>query len=111
GTYSHVDVSKPVNLRSINGPQSTWIDGGGTISCVYLRAKASLSGFTLTNGFSSFGGGVLCESSTAVVSNCRLAGNRASYGGGAYRGTLNNCTLTGNSAGDGGAAQLCTLNN
>ena len=82
---------------------------------------ASLSGFTLSNGAAtgSYGGGVLCESATAVVSNCVLTGNRASSGGGASGGTLNNCTLKGNSAswyccfggGYGGGASGSTLNN
>ena len=47
--------------------------------------------------------------------NCTLTGNLASYGGGAYFGTLNNCTLTGNSVtgqdGWGGGACNGTLNN
>ena len=46
-----------------------------------------------------YGGGVYCESTSAVLSNCVLTGNYGhGYGGGAYGGTLNNCTLTGNSA-------------
>jgi len=120
GTMTNrVAVDKPLTLRSVNGPQFTIIQGfqvpgatnaDGAIRCVYLANGASLSGFTLSNGATrgvyddptkreSRGGGVWCESATAVVSNCVMSGNAASYGGGgAYGGTLNNCTLIGNSA-------------
>jgi hypothetical protein len=74
-----------------------------------LTNGASLSGFTLTNGSTSssstHGGGVLCESAGAAVSNCALTGN---FRGGAWYCTLKNCTLSGNS---GGGAFYCTLNN
>jgi hypothetical protein len=115
GTYAPVEVNNPLVLRSVNGPYVTIISGGGP--CVYLADNAVLVGFTLTNGFTyAYGGGVSCESSSAVVSNCVLTGNS---GGGAYRGTLNNCTLANNSAGAytvygvayGGGAYGCTLNN
>jgi len=39
---------KPLTLRSVNGPELTVIDGGGSVRCVYLASEASLSGFTLT---------------------------------------------------------------
>src|SRR6185503_19360684 len=129
-----VAVDRPLNLRSVNGPQFTTIDGGRSIRCVYLANLASLSGFTLTNGFAQRGGGLWCESTTAVVSNCVVSGNAVrsnsgsfgvNAGGGAYGGTLNNCMLTGNSArplnaalggfvhgnSAGGGAYGCTLNN
>ena len=136
GTMTNrVAVDRPLTLRSVNGPQVTVIQGAqapgggngdGAIRCVYLTDGASLSGFTLTNGATqSFtgdhetdsGGGLWCESATAVVSNCVLTGNSAwILGGGAYCGmtymcTLNNCTLTGNSAGCGGGAACGILNN
>jgi len=108
---NRVAVTKPLALHSVNGPQTTVISGGG-VRCVYLGDGAGLSGFTLTNGAAHYGGGVYCESATAVVSNCVLAGNSAGGGGGAFGGTLNNCTLAGNSAEyGGGGAYGCTLKN
>src|SRR6266704_3153779 len=81
---NRVALDKPLSVRSVNGPQSTAIDGGGSVRCVYLTNGASLSGFTLTWGTAPTGGG------------------------GAVGGTLNNCTLTGNSVvasrSDGGGA-------
>src|SRR5215471_4848800 len=65
-----VAVGKPLNVRSVNGPQFTTIAGGGTNRCAYLTNNATLSGFTLTNGV----GAVRCESASAVVSNCVLTG-------------------------------------
>ena len=120
---NRVAVTKPVTLRSVNGPGATVIRGKSPISdsavrCVYLANGATLIGFTLNNGATQFstrdvaGGGVCCDSTTVVVSNCVLTGNSASTGGGAYYGTLNNCVLTGNFAGaGGGGASQSTLNN
>jgi hypothetical protein len=95
---NRVAVDKPLVLRSVNGPEVTVIDGGSAVGCVYLTDGSTLFGFTLTNGSAEGGGGVYCESVSAVLSNCVVTGNLAwSEGGGAYGGTLNNCTLTGNS--------------
>jgi hypothetical protein len=122
---NRVAVDKPVTVQSVNGPAVTVIQGypiigDSAVRCVYLANGATLIGFTLTNGATGIwddslgrsGGGVWCESATAVVSNCVLTGNSASSGGGGtYSGTLNNCTLTGNSASYGGGAYESTLNN
>jgi len=109
-------VSKPLTLRSVNGPWFTTIDGGNSGRCVYLSNDASLSGFTLTNGVTGGGGFGLSAGGGGAyggtLNNCILSGNRAEfYGGAAAACTLNNCTLTSNSAGYGGGAAGCTLNN
>jgi hypothetical protein len=116
---NRVDVDKPLIVRSANGPQLTSIDGGNSFRCVHLTNNASLTGFTLTNGLSSIGAGLLCESGSAAASNCVVTGNTAFYfGGGAYQGTLIDCMLIGNLAhgrcdtkGNGGGAAGATLNN
>jgi len=130
---NRVTVDKPVALRSVNGPDITVIQGyhvpdgwlgtgDGAIRCVYLGNMAVLSGFTLTSGATRdsgdsiremSGGGVFCESVSAVVSNCTVTGNSAySFGGGAYCGTLNTCALTTNFVhGNGAGAYGAMLNN
>ena len=118
---NRVTIGKAVTVQSVNGAASTAIAGSASaaippagIRCVYLTNQATLIGFTLTNGAArntgtavgeESGGGVWCEDSSAVVSNCVISGNAAAaYGGGAFRGTLFNCTLSSNNGGFGGAA-------
>jgi hypothetical protein len=125
GIYAPIALPNLLSVRSLNGPQVTVINGGDASGCAYVADGASLSGFTLTHGGADYsgGGGVRCQSTNAVVSNCVLSENVAGYpgGGGGYGGTLNNCTLIGNLAlsclgcdGDytrGGGAYECVLNN
>jgi PKD domain-containing protein len=127
---NRVAVTGPVTVRSVNGPGVTVIQGyrapgtpsgNSNVRCVYLANGAALVGFTLTNGATrglgdilreQSGGGVWCESTSVVVSNCVLVGNWATnYGGGIYSGTLFNCKLAGNSAYYGGGGYNATLNN
>jgi hypothetical protein len=106
GQYRPIFVNKPLTLRSVNGPQFTTINGGGTTRCANLDNSATLSGFTLTSGFAiDDGGGV----TGGTLTNCTLTGNVAeaqpfvSGGNGAYAGGVGNA--------NGGGAAHCTLNN
>ena len=115
-----VVVDKVLELRSVNGPQFTLIQGyqepgnlygPSAIRCAYLARGATLSGFTLTNGTAvngQSGGGVWCDSTNITVTNCVLIANA---GNGARSGTLNNCTLIGNSqeAAEGSVLNNCTI--
>lgn len=102
-------------------------NGSRAIRCVYLANNATLVGFTLTGGATtgiawdlpnfpeSGGGGVWCESISALVSNCTITGNAAGSGGGVFGGTVKNCTVIGNRVVDEGAGAFgsvlynCTL--
>ena len=123
---NRVVVNKAVTVQSVNGPTKTFIQGNAVLGnsavrCVYMTNNALLIGFTLTNGATrttgdsykeQSGGGIWCESASAIVSNCVVANCAAfNLGGGTYSGTLINCTLTNNIAtarGGGAAAGLLT---
>ncbi|MHC4498856.1 MAG: outer membrane protein assembly factor BamB family protein, partial [Planctomycetota bacterium] len=64
-------------------------------------SSSVLAGFTITNGFASYGGGIYCHGSSPKISNCIISGNSATYsGGGAYcvKGTIRGCTISRNNA-------------
>lgn len=119
GPSAQVFIEQPIQVRSVNGPSATVIDGGGTKICVQLTNGSFLAGFTLTNGFASYaGGGVLCEWGGATVSNCVITGNRSDSLGGGVAGhafgvgtsLFIDCDLIGNSSeGGGGGAYSAHL--
>jgi hypothetical protein len=123
---NRVVINKAVTVQSVNGPALTVIQGNRSVvvasevRCVYLTNGAVLAGFYITNGTTlpsgdqlreESGGGVWCESTNAVITNCVVAGNSAQLGGGVFNGTLENCVLQKNSAYEGGGAYSNTLNN
>jgi hypothetical protein len=121
---NRVAITRPLLVQSVNGPSLTVIRGDRAndpypgVRCAYLADGAVLSGFTLTNGMATNGGGAWCASMNAVITNCFLIGNRANFGGrggGAYGGTLDNCNLSLNShqsgLGQGGGAYAADLKN
>src|ERR1035438_5116817 len=73
GTYAPVTVTPSLTVQSVNGPNVTVINGGGKVTCVTLRNKAVMVGFTLTNGYNSgsYGGGVYCASTKIGRASCR----------------------------------------
>jgi hypothetical protein len=123
---NRVAVTKPLIIQSVNGPAFSMImgwhaatshgNGDAAVRCVYLTNGAVLAGFTITNGATrasgdlrteQFGGGVWCESSRAVVSNCWVCGNSAfGAGGGIYFGSMEHCVLGHNYAASGGGGYL-----
>ena len=123
---NRVVVNKPIVVQSVNGPGVTSIEGyqvmgNSAVRCVYLTNGAALLGFTVTNGATRSttgdlfhersGGGVWCESSATIVSNCVITHNSAYQGGGgSYYATLNDCVITSNSAYNGGGAIYGALN-
>jgi PKD repeat protein len=130
GHTNRVGVYKPLSVVSVNGPAVTTIEGRGPMGAaairgVYLCDGASLSGFTVSNGFSSgmvvgtanLGGGILCSSALAAVSNCVVRNCEASHGGGLCGGRAYDCVFEANTAvGGGGGAygaelQDCELAN
>ena len=123
-TNNRIALTKPITVRSLNGPSETFVVGQGpngdsAVRCAYVGINAVLNGFTLINGHTqtnsseaAYGGGAWCEAS-AILTNCIISGNSANLGGGGtYGGVLNNCILVGNSADSrGGGAYDGTLNN
>ena len=138
---NRVVITNAINVRSVNGPSVTVIEGSGTnwfntssaIRCVYMN-RGTLEGFTLQNGatygsgiggsdcYDRSGGGVNMynAASGTTVTNCVIQNCTARSGGGAYYGapvgitaycTLDNSVLRGNTASYGGGSMGFTLNN
>ena len=114
GMAARVAIYKPVEVRSVNGPEATVIRGQGSMRAVYMAGATRLTGFTVRDGAtvaSKDGGGIYCAGSDAVVSNCVVTLCSAGYdGGGIAGGTVFNSRFESNSAGvNGGAAKSARL--
>jgi hypothetical protein len=118
-TYGeHIDFKgKAVRLYSSGGPEVTAIDGGGNYHVVQCAsgedANTVLEGFTITGGNADgaswpdfVGGGMYCENSGPMVTNCYFIVNRSGYGAGMYNNNsspiINNCSFMNNNAIDYG---------
>lgn len=77
---------KDITVRSVNGPLSTIVDGGGLGTTVSFLAgetsAAVLDGFTIKGGQATSGGGVLVSNASPTLVNCIIENNTAGDGGG-----------------------------
>lgn len=130
---NRVAINKAVTVQSVNGPGVTIIQGyeipssatnySSNVRGVYMTNNTVLNGFSIIGGASFSGGsssiqvdggGVYCESTNAILTNCAIFDNSCANkdfspnGGGIHLGTLYSCTLSNNvvapyAAGGGGA--------
>lgn len=112
GVYGPISTAnKAIAIASVEGPESTTIDGGDMARCATLGGelpprRTLLAGFTLRNGVAEEGGGAF----GGTLSNCVLVANSATEaGGGAYGSTLHRCTVADNVAYGGGGAASCDI--
>jgi len=120
GTYfENLTVGKPVTIISLDGPETTIIDGGANGNRVFVvpantAGLVTLEGFTITNGLTPHAGAGLsidsfCEAQ--IIGNV-ISGNRSTSGdGGAIYCAQNfpvvaGNVITDNSARNGGAIYL-----
>ncbi|MDA0991022.1 MAG: PKD domain-containing protein, partial [Verrucomicrobia bacterium] len=126
-----VVVDTAITLRSVNGPETTILDGAGASRCLDITQPAAVvDGFTIRGGAGAQGAGVLLQAGgtlqDCIVSN-NIASTRAggvyclggglvvrstlidnhctgSDGGGAFMtaGEIRDCDFIGNTAGDDG---------
>jgi parallel beta-helix repeat protein len=114
-------VSKSILLTSIftftgnpSDIENTVIDGGQSGAVLDIRGcdkMTTLSGFTIRNGDNPMGGGVLCYSSDALITDNIIRGNYAGRGGGIYcinsNPTIHDNRISGNSTRTNGAGIYC----
>jgi hypothetical protein len=99
------------------GPGNLAVNGNHAGRLFYIAPSntVSISGLTITNGFTDFGGGIKNDYATLTVSNCIVSGNNAStagggihnnadhsYGAGSATLLVINSTLSGNMANNAG---------
>jgi hypothetical protein len=108
GTYvENIDFKgKAITVTSEQGAGVTVIDAPyiGTV-VVFQNGEGHdsvLEGFTIANGYSTIGGGILCDQSSPTILNNIVIGNKTTSEGGGMCNinsspTVTNCTFEGNS--------------
>jgi len=102
---------KAITLRSENGWSNCIIDCEGQDHGFYFynneNENSIVDGFTIINGNAYYGGGIYCYGSNPTITNCRMNGNEAIWGGGIFcrnnsSPTISNCIISENVAHSGG---------
>lgn len=102
--------SAPLNIEVV---ESVIVNGNSLGSAITLtgseNASCVISGLTITNGKSEFGGGINGNNSLATIKNSIITKNSASSGGGIYscQGNIYNNVISFNTASSGGGFNLC----
>ena len=123
GVYGPIaSDNKSIVIQSVNGAESTVIDGGGTNRCATLgidfvraagldeplQTKTLLSGFTLQNGLAKDGGGARF----GTLVRCEVFGNvSTNYAGGIDRARISYCVISNNSGASAGGISSCIADN
>ena len=110
--YSPIVVEHDISILGQPGPTfpRPFVDGQDDVRCFVLGSNNCLvAGFKILNGrggagtLNNNGGGIYCEDTTPVISNCVIQANSAeNSGGGMMKGTALNCKFSNNSAHKGG---------
>jgi parallel beta-helix repeat protein len=96
---------KAITVRSKSGPENCIIDCQATWQEPHRgfyfhsgeQENSVVDGFTIKNGYTAFGGGILCEQTSPTITNCTFSGN--SFGGICCEyssTTITNCSLAEN---------------
>jgi len=99
--YEQIDFSgKVITLRSVEGPDSTTIDGTGlsdsVVRCAYSADPDTVfEGFTITGGHAVNGGGMNNLACNATIINCTFSENTATDNGGGIYNVDSNPTVIG----------------
>jgi predicted outer membrane repeat protein len=91
-------LGKEVWLHSSKGAQVTIIDAGNVRRGIYCNggetSNTIIEGFTITNGYHSYGGGMYSRNSSPTLIGCTFTINNAYQGGGMLNDLYSNSTLT-----------------
>jgi len=111
---------KAITVKSENGPENCIIDceyeGRGFYFHTNEGVNSVVSGFTITHGSASRGGGIYCGSSSPTITDCIITYNVASDDGGGincdyYSPTITNCIISYNFCSDcGGGVSFVETN-